>query len=49
MKTINLVGGWGTRLGQVPEVIVKPMVPIGGKPSLRHTMKNNDHYGNNES
>jgi glucose-1-phosphate cytidylyltransferase len=29
MKTIILAGGWGTRLGQLSEVIPKPMVPIG--------------------
>ena len=34
MKTIILAGGWGTRLGQLSELIPKPMVTIGNKPVL---------------
>ena len=48
MKTIILAGGWGTRLGQLSEVIPKPMVPIGGKPVLWHIMKIYSHYGFND-
>ena len=48
MKTIILAGGWGTRLGQLSEVIPKPMVPIGGKPVLWHILKIYSHYGFND-
>ena len=49
MKTIILAGGWGTRLGQMSEVIPKPMIPIGGKPVLWNIMKIYSYYGYNES
>ena len=45
MKTIILAGGWGTRLGQMSEIIPKPMVPIGSKPVLWHIMKIYSTYG----
>ena len=45
MKVIILAGGWGTRLGQMSELIPKPMVPIGGKPILWHIMKIYASYG----
>jgi glucose-1-phosphate cytidylyltransferase len=48
MKVIILAGGWGTRLGQMAEVIPKPMVPIGDKPLLWHIMKIYSHYGFND-
>lgn len=48
MKVIILAGGWGTRLGQIAELIPKPMVPIGGKPVLWHIMKIYSHYGFND-
>jgi len=48
MKVIILAGGWGTRLGQLSEVIPKPMVPIGDKPVLWHIMKIYSHYGFND-
>ena len=48
MKTIILAGGWGTRLGQLAEVIPKPMVQIGSKPILWHIMKIYSHYGYDE-
>jgi len=48
MKVIILAGGWGTRLGQLTELIPKPMVKIGGKPILWHIMKIYSHYGYNE-
>jgi len=48
MKVIILAGGWGTRLGQLTNVIPKPMVKIGGKPVLWHIMKTYSYYGFNE-
>ena len=48
MKVIILAGGWGTRLGQMSELIPKPMVTIGNKPVLWHIMKLYSHYGYND-
>jgi glucose-1-phosphate cytidylyltransferase len=48
MKVIILAGGWGTRLGQMAELIPKPMVSIGNKPVLWHIMKIYSHYGYND-
>ena len=48
MKTIIFAGGWGTRLGQLSELIPKPMVQIGGRPILWHIMKIYSHYGFND-
>ena len=48
MKVIILAGGWGTRLGQLSEIIPKPMVYIGNKPILWHIMKIYSHYGYDE-
>ena len=48
MKTIILAGGWGTRLGQLSELIPKPMVYIGNRPVLWHIMKIYSHYGFND-
>jgi len=48
MKVIILAGGWGTRLGQMSEVVPKPMVPIGGRPIIWHIMKIYSHYDFND-
>ena len=48
MKTIILAGGWGTRLGQLSELIPKPMVYIGNHPILWHIMKIYSYYGFND-
>ncbi len=48
MKTIILAGGWGTRLGQLSEIIPKPMVYIGNRPILWHIMKIYSFYGFND-
>lgn len=45
MKTIILAGGWGTRIGQLAELVPKPMVNIGNRPMLWHIMKIYEHYG----
>jgi glucose-1-phosphate cytidylyltransferase len=45
MKVIILAGGGGARLGQLTEVIPKPMVLIGNKPMIWHIMKIYSYYG----
>ncbi len=45
MKVVILCGGLGTRLREETEFRPKPMVEIGGKPILWHTMKIYAHYG----
>ena len=39
MKSIILVGGLGSRLGEITNIVPKPMVKIGSKPILLHIMK----------
>ena len=48
MKVVILAGGHGTRLGQISDIIPKPMVRIGGKPILWHIMKIYSYYGFND-
>ncbi len=48
MKTVILCGGLGTRLKEETEFRPKPMVPIGTRPILWHTMKIYAHYGFND-
>ena len=48
MKVIILAGGWGSRLGQLSELVPKPMVLIGNKPILWHIMKIYSYYGFND-
>jgi glucose-1-phosphate cytidylyltransferase len=48
MKVIILAGGWGSRLGQLSELVPKPMVYIGNRPVLWHIMKIYSHYGFND-
>lgn len=45
MKTVILCGGLGTRLKEETEFRPKPMVNIGNRPILWHTMKIYAHYG----
>ena len=33
MKVIILAGGYGSRLGSLSELIPKPMIDIGGRPT----------------
>ncbi|HUX97945.1 MAG TPA: bifunctional sugar-1-phosphate nucleotidylyltransferase/acetyltransferase [Candidatus Deferrimicrobium sp.] len=40
MKTIILAGGSGRRLWPLTETIPKPMIPLGGKPTLEHVITN---------
>ena len=39
MKVVILAGGYGTRMGDIAEMIPKPMIQVGGKPILWHVMK----------
>jgi glucose-1-phosphate cytidylyltransferase len=39
MTVVILCGGAGTRMGEITQVIPKPMLLIGGKPILWHIMK----------
>jgi NDP-sugar pyrophosphorylase family protein len=39
MNAMILAAGKGTRLHPVTETVAKPMVPIGGRPVLEHTMR----------
>ncbi len=48
MKTVILVGGYGTRLSEETDLRPKPMLEIGGKPILWHIMKLYSHHGFNE-
>ena len=48
MKVIILAGGWGTRLGNLTDLLPKPMVKIGNKPLLWHIMKIYSFYGFND-
>ncbi len=45
MKLVILAGGYGSRLGNLTNLIPKPMVVIGGKPIIWHIMKSYAHYG----
>lgn len=48
MKVIILAGGYGTRLGNISEIIPKPMVPVGNRPIIWHIMKIYSYYGFND-
>lgn len=45
MKLVILAGGYGSRLGDITNIIPKPMVEVGGKPIIWHIMKTYSHYG----
>jgi len=45
LKTVILCGGLGTRIREETEFKPKPMVKIGNRPILWHTMKIYAHYG----
>ena len=40
MKAVILAAGKGTRLNPITSLRPKPMIPIGGKPLLEHTILN---------
>jgi len=45
MKAVILAGGVGTRMRPLTYVIPKPLLPIGGKPLLEHTIRYLKEYG----
>ena len=48
MKVVIFCGGQGLRLRDFSETIPKPMVPVGFRPIIWHTMKYYAHYGHKE-
>jgi glucose-1-phosphate cytidylyltransferase len=48
MKVVILAGGFGTRLSENAEAIPKPMVLIGGRPILWHTMNTYANFGHKD-
>ena len=48
MRVIILAGGFGTRLGEVTDLIPKPMVSVGGKPIIIHLMEHFASYGHTQ-
>ena len=48
MRVIILAGGLGTRLGNVTDLIPKPMVSIGNKPIIVHIMEHFAFYGHTQ-
>lgn len=47
-QVVILCGGYGTRIREYPDLVAKPMVPVGQKPILWHIMKSYSHYGFND-
>lgn len=45
MKVVILAGGYGSRLGEITNIVPKPMIEVGGKPILWHIMKTYAYYG----
>ena len=45
MKTIILAGGWGSRMGELADLVPKPMINIGSRPILWHIMQSYLKYG----
>ncbi len=48
MKALILAAGYGTRLGELTREIPKPMLPVGDKPLLAHTLAYLKRYGFDE-
>jgi glucose-1-phosphate cytidylyltransferase len=48
MKVVLLCGGMGTRMRDYPEVLPKPLVPIGSRPIVWHLMRYFAHFGYKE-
>ena len=45
MKIVILAGGYGTRIRDVADDILKLMIPIGPYPIILHIMKSYAHFG----
>ena len=48
MKVVILAGGFGTRISEESHLRPKPLIEVGGKPSLWHIMKGFSSFGVNE-
>ena len=48
MKVVIFCGGKGLRLRDFSENIPKPMVPVGPRPIIWHTMKYYAHHGHKD-
>lgn len=48
MKTIILAGGWGSRMGDLADLVPKPMINIGSRPILWHIIQIYMKYGFND-
>ncbi len=48
MKAVILAGGLSTRIGEETSTRPKPMIEIGGKPILWHTMRTYSAHGIND-
>ena len=48
MKVVLLAGGFGTRISEESHLKPKPMIEIGGQPSLWHILQEYSSYGFNE-
>ena len=48
MKVVIFCGGKGLRLRDFSETIPKPMVPVGPRPIIWHTMKYYAYHGHKE-
>ena len=48
MKTIILAGGWGSRMGELADLLPKPMINIGSRPMLWHIIQIYLNHGFNE-
>ena len=48
MQVVVLCGGKGTRLSEYTEHIPKPLIEVGSKPILLHTMEMYSNYGHKD-
>ena len=48
MKTVILCGGFGSRLGEITQLLPKPLITVGEQPLLWHIMKIYAKFGHND-
>ncbi|MCE3250559.1 MAG: rfbF, partial [Geminicoccaceae bacterium] len=48
LKVVLFCGGLGMRMREYSEIIPKPMVPLGHRPLLWHSMRYYAHYGHKD-